>query len=66
MVTDNTQNQVVFAKNTTIFCLAQSILYFSGYKTEIFSFQNYPKNLDPSYKMVLDLWDCFGMVKLEL
>ena len=23
-----------------------------------FSFQNNPKDLDPSYKMDLDLWDC--------
>ena len=29
-----------------------------------FSFQNNPKNLDPSYKMDLDLWDCLGRVKL--
>ena len=50
------------------------ILYFSGYKTELFSFQNNPKNLDPSYKMDLDpsykmdldLWDCLGRVKLVL
>ena len=26
---------------------------------EIFSFQNNPKDLDPSYKMDLDLCDCF-------
>ena len=25
--------------------------YFFGYKMEFFSFQNNPKNLDPSYKM---------------
>ena len=25
----------------------------------MFSFQNNPKNLDPSYKMDLDLWDFF-------
>ena len=24
------------------------------------------QNLDPSYKMVLDLWDCLGRVKLVL
>ena len=30
-----------------------------------FSFQNNPKNLDPSYKMDLDFWDCLGRVKLE-
>ena len=32
--------------------------------TEIFYFQNNPKDLDPSYKMDLDLWDCFGSVIL--
>ena len=25
-----------------------------------------PKNLDPPYKMDLDLWDCVGKVKLML
>ena len=41
------------------------ILYFFGYKTAFF-FQNNPKNLDPSYKTYLDLWDCLGWVKLIL
>ena len=40
--------------------------YFFGYKMECFSFQNIPKNLDPSYKMDLDIWDCWGRVKLVL
>ena len=40
--------------------------YFLGYKTEFFSFQNNPKDLDPSYKTDLDLWDCLGRVKLVL
>ena len=48
--------------------------YFFGYKMEFFSFQNNPKDLDPScpkdldpsYKMDLDLWDCLGRVKLVL
>ena len=31
------------------------ILYFFGYKTGLFSFQNNPKDLDLSYKMDLDL-----------
>ena len=31
-----------------------------------FSYQNNPKNLDPSYKMDLDLWDCLGRVKFVL
>ena len=29
-----------------------------------FSFQNNPKDLDPSNKMDLDLWGCLGRVKL--
>ena len=29
----------------------------------ILSFQNNPKDIDPSYKMDLDLWDCFGSKK---
>ena len=42
------------------------IPYFFGYKTQFFSFQNNPKDLDPSYKMDLDLWDPLGRVKLVL
>ena len=39
--------------------------YFFAYKMVFFSFQNNPKNLDPSYKtdLDLDLWDCLGRVK---
>ena len=40
--------------------------YFFRYETEFFSFLNNPKNLDPSYKMDLDLLDCLGRVKLVL
>ena len=43
---------------------APPLPYFFGYKTEFVSFQNNPKNLDPSYKMDLDLWNCSGKVKL--
>ena len=44
-----------------------NIPYFFGYKMQfVFSFQNNPKNLDPSYMMDLDLWDCVGRVKLVL
>ena len=46
--------------------LLQLIPYFFDYKTELFSFQNNPKDLDPSCKMDLDLWDCLGRVKLVL
>ena len=42
------------------------ILYFFDYKTEFFTFQNDPKDLDPSCKTDLDLWDCLGRVNLVL
>ena len=42
------------------------LLYFFGYKTELFSFQNNFKNLDPSYKMDLDIRDCKGRLKFVL
>ena len=32
----------------------------------VFSFQNNPKDLDPSCKMDLDLWDCLGMGKIGI
>ena len=35
-------------------------------RQSFFSFQNNPKNPDPSYKMDLELWDCLGRVKLSL
>ena len=40
--------------------------YSLGYNTELFSFQNNQKDLDPSYRTDLDLWDCLGRVKLVL
>ena len=48
-----------------IFHLA-ALPYFFGCKTEVFSFQNNPKDLDPSCKMDLDPCDCLGRVKLVL
>ena len=53
------------------FCFPSSwesvlIPYFFGYKTEFFSFQNNPKDLDPSCKTDLDLWDCLGMGKIGI
>ena len=33
-------------------------------RQSFFSFQNSPKDLDPSCKMDLDLWDCLGRVKI--
>ena len=45
----------------------QTVLpYFFGYKTGFFPFQNNSKNLDPSYKMALDIWDCLGRIELEI
>ena len=41
-------------------------MYFFSYKTSFFPFQNNPKNLDPSYKIDVDLLDCFGKVKLVI
>ena len=46
--------------------IGHQVPYFFVYKTEFFSFQNNPKNLDPSYKMDLDLWDFLRRVKLVL
>ena len=46
--------------------LVFGVPYFFGYKTEFFPFQNNPKDLDPSCKMDLDLWDCLGRVKLVI
>ena len=44
----------------------KEILYFFGCKTEVFSFQNNPKDLDLSCKTDLDPCDCLGRVKLVL
>ena len=38
--------------------------FIGFYFTEYFSFQNSPKNLDPSYKTGRNLWDCLRRVKL--
>ena len=35
------------------------IPYFFGYKTVFFPFQKNHRYLDLSYKMDLDIWDCF-------
>ena len=35
----------------------------SAIRHRVFSAQNNPKNLVPSYKTDLDLWDCLGRVK---
>ena len=59
--------QVIFVLiGIVLSCLLLQIPYFFGYKTEFFSFQNNPKDLDPSCKTDLDLWDCLVGVKLVL
>ena len=35
-------------------------------RQRFFSIQNNKKNLDPSHKTDLDLWDCLGRIKLVL
>ena len=40
--------------------------HFFSYKMDFFPSKTIPKNLDLSYKMDLDLWDCLGWVKLIL
>ena len=44
----------------------RAITVFLRLQDGVFSFQNNPKDLDPSYKMDLDLWDHLGRVKLVL
>ena len=45
----------------------KDLLYFFGYKTESFSFQNNPINLDSSSNTdLVELWDCLGRMKLLL
>ena len=45
------------------FLVKAHIPYFFGYTTELFSFQNNPKNLNPSYNIDPDLWDHLGKIK---
>ena len=35
-------------------------------RQSFFAFLNNPKDLDPSCKMDLDLWDCLGRVKIGI
>ena len=55
-----------FNDQSSFCCFSLQLPYFFGYKTEFFFFQNNPKDLDPSCKMDLDLWDSLGRVKLVL
>ena len=40
-----------------------TLCYHISLVIRVFSFQNNPKNLDPSYKTDLDLWDCLWKLK---
>ena len=62
-------------KGALIFILSNNDIYLKFYHISSvvrssffvwFFFQNNPKNVDPSHKMDLYLWDCFGRVKLLL
>ena len=44
----------------------ETLPYLFGYKTEFFPSKNNPKDLDPSCKTDLDLWDSLGRGKLVL
>ena len=42
------------------------MVLYSVIRRNFFSFQNNPKDLDPSCKMDLDHWDCFGKGKISI
>ena len=44
----------------------QLLPYIFSYKTEFFFFSKQSQNLDPFYKMDLDVWDCLGRLKVVL
>ena len=60
------QCELIHLKEKFIQINPYQLLYFFGYKTELFSFANNTKNLDPSDKMDLDIWHCSERVKLVL
>ena len=50
-----------FSRMTTNKSVQRNLAIIQG-----LTFLNNPKDLDPSYKMDLDFWDCFGRKKLCL
>ena len=44
----------------------ESTCHISSVIRHFFPSQNNSKNLDPSFKMDLDLWDCLGRIKIIL
>ena len=59
----NIHKRFIFTSISESSGLSGPVPCFFGYKTEFFPFQDSPKNLNPSYKMDLDLRDCLGRVK---
>ena len=72
---------MILSKECLILCICSAIkqgfplskmtaelrINLKEFKYEIgIPYQNNPKNLDPSYKMDLDFWDCFGREKVCL
>ena len=53
---NNTNDSYIMS--VIVFLPIYCVQCFFGYKTEFCSFLNNLKNLDPSYKTELDLWDC--------
>ena len=56
----------LMARSPYFAAIYKEVAYFFGYKTDFFPFQNNSKDLDPSCKTDLNLWDCLGRVKLVL
>ena len=56
----NVTNETGRVAPQNVYCISSVI------RQELFSFQNNPKYLDPSYKMDLDLGDCLGRLKIML
>ena len=62
----NTHTEHSLEQKITTSAQTKDTIFFGYNKTEFFSFQNSPKNLDPSYNMDLGFLDCLGRVKLVL
>ena len=59
--------KVKFANSVNLDKVTHLVFYhiFSVIRKSFFIPKN-PKNLDPSYKMDIDLWDCLGRVKSHI
>ena len=63
---DVENSDFIFHQGKFKYFIATEFYYISLLIRWSFSFQNNHKNLDPSYKMDLDLWDFLERVKLIL